>query len=53
MVRRSGLVVPQSTMPEARPINDADDYSICKKKFFKVKIIKILLEVVNVTRKIE
>ena len=52
-VRRSGLVVPPSKMPEARPINDAGDCSIRRKKFFKVKIIEILLEVVNVTRKIE
>ena len=52
-MRRSGLVVPPLTMLEARPINDADDCSICRKKFFKVKIIEILLEVVNVTRKIE
>ena len=52
-VRRSGLVVPPSKMSEARPINDAGDCSIRRKKFFKVKIIEILLEVVNVTRKIE
>ena len=52
-VRRSGLVVPPSTMPEAGPIKDAGDCSIRRKKFFKVKIIEILLEVVNVTRKIE
>ena len=52
-MRSSGLVVPPSTMPEAHPINDAGDCSIRRKKFFKVKIIEILLEVVNVTRKIE
>ena len=37
----------------ANPISNADECSICQKKFFKVKIIEILLEVVNVTRKIE
>ena len=52
-MRRSGLVVPPSTMPEARLINDAGDCSIRRKKFFKVKIIEILFEVINVTRKIE
>ena len=31
-------------MPEARPINDVGDCSIRRKKFFKVKIIEILLE---------
>ena len=35
------------------PINDVGDCSIRRKKFFEVKIIEILLEVVNVTRKIE
>ena len=43
-MRRSVLVVPPSMMPEARPINDVGDCSIRKKKFFKVKIIEILLE---------
>ena len=32
---------------------DVSDCSIRRKKFFKVKITEILLEVVNVTRKIE
>ena len=34
-------------------INNASECSIRRKKFFKVKIIEILLEVVNFTRKFD
>ena len=45
------MIVFDNCIPN--PINNAGDCSIRRKKFFKVKIIEILLEVVNVTRKIE
>jgi hypothetical protein len=47
-----GIILTMS-MTRPKKKNYVDDCCICRKKFFEIQIIEKVLEIVNVTRKVE
>jgi len=50
---KAAICYPNVSIAYGNSLNDACDCGICRKKFLEVKIIKKLLDFVNVTRNVE